>query len=195
MKTNIKYLFYLSLFVVFISSCIEEPVPKPRGYFRIDLPNKEYRKIDKLPFPFTFDLPQYAHANLTRYYDGDSNFLDIDFEGFGSRIHMSYMNADTNLPKLLNDSRTLVFKHVEKAQDISEELIYHDEQNVFGTFYGIDGNAASGSQFYLTDSSRHFLRGALYFNVRPNFDSIAPVQAFIKKDILRIIESLEWKNE
>ena len=189
-----KQFLYLFIIVALISSCNNEPIPKPRGYFRIDLPQKEYRTIDSIPFPFSFDLPQYAKVNLSRYKQGNRNFLDIDFYGYGSRIHMSYIKVDTNLPKLLNDARTLVFKHVEKAQEINEELIYNTKKNVFGTFYGIDGNAASGSQFYVTDSSNHFLRGALYFNVKPNFDSIAPVQAFIKKDIKQIIESIEWNE-
>lgn len=188
-----KYILISSLVLLFVA-CTNEPTPKPIGYFRIDLPEKEYRPIDSLPFPFTFDLPQYARVNLERFEKGDRNFLNLDFLGYGARIHMSYIPIDTNLPRLLDDARSLVFKHVEKAQDINEQLIFNTDKNVYGTYYAIDGNAASGSQFYLTDSTKHFLRGALYFNVKPNFDSIAPVQQFLKKDIEHLINSLEWRE-
>lgn len=174
-------------------ACNNETIPKPMGYFRIDLPEKNYEVVDTIPFPFRFELPQYAYVNLERTAK-DERFLNIDFARYGARIHMSYLKVDTNLPKLLDDSRTLVYKHVAKAQDIVEQQIYNENKRVFGNFYGIDGNAASGSQFYLTDSTNHFLRGALYFNVVPNFDSIAPVQNFIKQDIANLIETFEWKE-
>lgn len=181
------------LSVLCFYACQEAIAPKPKGYFRIDLPEKSYQMVDTLPFPFQFELPQYAHPNLNRT-KTDSNFFNIDFTRFDARLHLSYISIEDNLPKLLEDARTLVYKHVSKAQDIRENLIINKEDRVFGTFYEIAGNAASGSQFYITDSSRHFLRGALYFNVEPNYDSIAPVQSFIDKDISMLLESFNWKN-
>jgi gliding motility-associated lipoprotein GldD len=178
---------------IVIISCGDNPVPRPIGYFRIDLPQKEYHQVDSLPLPFEFELPQYASVNLDRT-KNDPNFLNIDFPKFGARIHMSYIPIDTNLAKVLEDSRALVYKHVVKAQDIVENQVINPEERVFGTYYQIEGNAASGSQFYLTDSTKHFLRGALYFNVEPNYDSIAPVQNFIKEDIEQMIESFSWKE-
>lgn len=186
--------FSLALLAVVLIGCQGEPTPKPVGYFRIDLPEKNYEKVDSIPFPFSLELPQYAHVNLRRTKQ-DKNFLNIDFTRFGARIHMSYIPINNNLPKLLEDSRTLVYKHVVKAQDIKENLVINKDERVFGTYYQIEGNAASGSQFYLTDSVNHFLRGALYFNVEPNYDSIAPVQAFIKEDIEALIEGFQWKEE
>ncbi len=187
MKQIITLFLLVTLF-----ACNNEPVPKPAGYFRIDLPEKEYQLIDSIPFPFQFDLPQYAAVNLKRTAK-DKRFLNIDFSKYGARIHMSYLPVEDNLPKLLDDPRTLVYKHIEKAQDITENRIHDSKKRVFGTFYSLDGNTASGSQFYLTDSTQHFFRGALYFNVVPNYDSIAPVQVFIKEDIERLIDSFEWK--
>jgi gliding motility-associated lipoprotein GldD len=174
-------------------SCINDPLPKPTGYYRIDLPEKDYQTIDSIPFPFRFELPKYATVNLERIEENE-NFLNIDFNRFGARIHLSYITVDGNLPKLLEDSRTLVYKHTVKAQDIGENLVINKAARVFGTYYQIEGNSASGSQFYLTDSNDHFLRGALYFNVSPNYDSIAPVQEFIKQDIEQMIESFSWKD-
>jgi gliding motility-associated lipoprotein GldD len=186
MKKLITPILLLGLF-----ACQETPIPKPIGYFRIDLPEKQFDVVDSLPFPFQFELPQYAAINLEKTKE-DSRFLNIDFPRYGARLHMSYIKVDTNLPKLLNDARTLVYKHLEKAQDISETSIYKESKRVFGVFYTLDGNTASGSQFYLTDSTNHFLRGALYFNVVPNFDSIAPVQTFITKDLRHLIETARW---
>ena len=184
--------FILLLSALTILSCGESPLPKPIGYFRIDLPTKEYAVVDSIPFPFQFELPQYAYPNLKRTIT-DPSFLNIDFPKYGARIHMSYLPVNDNIGELLENSRTLVYKHVTKAQDIRENLIYNEEGRVFGTYYQIEGNAASGSQFYMTDSNNHFLRGALYFNVQPNFDSIAPVQTFLKADIENLIESFEWQ--
>ncbi len=161
------------------------------GYFRIQLPEKHFEVADSIPFPFKFMLPQYARINLDRT-ESNRGFLNIDFPKYGARIHMSYLPVDTNLNQLFEDSRGLVYKHVSKAQDIKENIVFNEENRVFGMYYQIEGNAASGSQFFLTDSSTHFLRGALYFNVQPNYDSIAPVQQFIKKDIEVLIESFKW---
>tara|TARA_B110000503_G_C7168791_1_gene423267 strand:- start:6010 stop:6573 length:564 start_codon:yes stop_codon:yes gene_type:complete len=183
---------FLPFLLISLFACQETPIPKPTGYFRIDLPEKNYSQTDTLPFPFQFELPQYATINLERTKE-DSRFLNIDFPSYGARVHMSYLKIDSNLPTLLDDARTLVYKHLEKAQDISETSIYKEDKRVFGVFYTLDGNTASGSQFYLTDSTNHFIRGALYFNVVPNFDSIAPVQTFIEQDIQHLIETIKWK--
>ena len=174
--------------------CGNDPLPKPKGYFRIDLPEKTYQEItDSIPFPFSFELPQYAVVNLTRTKE-QANFFNVDFRRYGARIHFSYFPVDGNIGKLIEESRTLSYKHTEKAQEINEELIINQEESVFGTYYSIAGNAASSNQFFITDSSNHFLRGALYFNVAPNPDSIGPVGEFIKKDIVHLIETFNWKD-
>ncbi len=180
-----------SLVALALISCGSDPVPKPEGYYRIDLPEKTYHKVDSIPFPFSFEIPQYAEVNLRRTMD-EPEFLNIDFRRFGARLHLSYKPIDSNAYQLLEDARTLVYKHVVKAQDIKENLIINPEVRVFGTYYEIAGNAASGAQFYLTDSTNHFFRGALYFNVVPNYDSIAPVQDFLKEDVEYLIESFKW---
>lgn len=185
--------FFISTLLVLVS-CGNETLPKPKGYFRIDLPEKSYEELrDSIPFPFSFQLPQYGKVNLKRTKD-QANFFNVDFSRFGARIHFSYFPIEENLEKLLEESRTLSYKHTERAQEINEELILNPEERVFGTYYSIEGNAASSDQFYITDSSNHFLRGALYFNVAPNPDSIGPVSDFIKEDIIHLIETFSWKN-
>ncbi len=173
-------------------SCGSDPIPKPTAYYRIDLPEKEYKRIDSIPFPFSFEMAEYAKVNLKRTMK-EPEFMNIDFPRYGARLHLSYKAIDTNANQLLEDARSLVYKHVVKAQDIQENLIVNPEERVYGTYYEIAGNAASGAQFYLTDSTNHFLRGALYFSVEPNYDSLAPVQNFLKEDIERMIETFSWE--
>lgn len=184
----------LSILVIcfVLSACNERPLPKPTGYFRIDLPEKNFKRIDTLKQPISFEIPAYAHPNPRADQEG---YLNIDFPYFDARIHLSYIPVEDNLNSLLEDARTLVYKHVAKAQDINEGIVMNTEDQVYGMYYQIAGNAASGAQFYLTDSVNNFLRGALYFNTEPNFDSIAPVQEYLKQDIEHFIESFKWKNE
>ncbi len=190
-KTN--SLFIILVISIFTISCGSDTLPKPTGYFRIDLPEKVYTKIDSIPFPFSFELPQYGIVNLKRTKE-NPNFFNVDFGKFGARVHFSYLKVDTNIAQLLEESRSLAYKHTIKAQEINEILIRVPNKRLYGTLYSIKGNAASGSQFFLTDSTNHFLRGALYFNATPNADSLGPVENFIEKDINHFIESFEWKN-
>jgi len=183
---------FIAILCIFLFACEERYAPKPTAYFRIDLPEKEYKLIDDIPFPFSFELPQYGTVNLERTAE-DSSFLNLDFDRFQARIHMSYLPIEGNFRELLEDSRTLVYKHVAKAQDIEENLILDPKSKVYGSYFSIEGNAASSAQFYLTDSGTHFLRGALYFNVEPNADSIQPVQTFLKEDISHFMQSFSWK--
>ena len=188
-----KKTFLILVSALLLIACGDNYLPKPAGYFRIDLPEKKYKSADSLPFPFSFKIPKYSYVNLERT-KTDPNFFNIDFPRFNARLHLSYIPVDTNIAILLEDARTLVFKHVSKAQDIKEDLVFNDQDWVFGTYYQIAGDAASGTQFFLTDSTNHFLRGSLYFNNAPNQDSIQPVLNFIKQDIEHLFETFEWKN-
>ncbi len=104
------------------------------------------------------------------------------------------MDATGRLDSLIEDSRTLTFKHVVKAEAISEQFFTNPETNVHGLLYKLKGNTASSIQFFVTDSVRHFLRAALYFSVRPNKDSLAPAIDFIGEDVERMMRSVEWND-
>ncbi|MDX9696449.1 MAG: gliding motility lipoprotein GldD [Bacteroidales bacterium] len=188
----LQYYIVIILLSVFITSCRENTTPKPRGYFRIDLPEKEYQKFTS-DCPYSFDYPIYA----TIVADADKNtepcWINMDFNKIGGRLHISYKNINNNLGQILEDSRKLAYKHSIKADAIHEQVFIQPERNIYGILYEIDGNAASSIQFYVTDSINHYVRGALYFNVEPNKDSLAPVIRFIKDDIIVMIESFEWK--
>jgi gliding motility-associated lipoprotein GldD len=186
-------LIVITISLFFFLGCGNDTfTPKPKGYFRIDLPQKEYIPIEK-DCPFNFEIPTYSFLNPNINNPGKSCWFDIVFKNLNASIYLSYKPVDNNLNKYLEDSRSLAFKHTVKAFDIEQQIISYPEKRVFGLVYNIEGNAASSYQFHLTDSTNHFIRGSLYFNNMPNQDSIQPVLDFVKEDITHLFETFEWK--
>ncbi len=191
-----RYLFTVVLLTAFYSCTSNDYSPKPRGYFRIELPKKAYQTYQS-DCPYIFDYPVYANISPDSL-DRNANpcWIDIAYPAFNGRIHLSYFPVASRkaLDNMAEDAYKLVYKNVVKATEINAQTIYYPEQKVYGTYYSIEGNTASAVQFYLTDSVKHYLRGALYFHERPQADSIQPVLNFMKKDIDVMIKSLRWKN-
>lgn len=173
-------------------ACQHSYTPKPRGYLRVEFPEKAYIRWDSA-CPFEFDIPVYGRVVPDTDASSEPCWLNIEFPDFDGTIHLSYKKVSDNLNEYIEDSRTLAYKHTIRADAIHETVYTDPAQKVYGILYDIKGNAASSIQFYLTDSSRHFLRGALYFNVTPDKDSLAPVITYFKEDIIRMIESFKWK--
>jgi gliding motility-associated lipoprotein GldD len=197
MRSKKKYFFFISIyiliFILFLAGCSDNYSPKPRGYFRIDLPEKQYARFDST-YPYSFEYPVYAKVIADNRATSEPYWINIDFPRFQGRIYISYKPVKGNLTEYLEDARTFVVKHIPKAEAIDDTLIYRPEDRVFGLVYYIQGSqAASPCQFFVTDSSAHFLRGALYFNVEPNNDSLAPVLAFIEEDIRHLVKTFRWK--
>ena len=193
-----KTIFLVSLICLsaFLTSCGNDGfVPKPRGYLRIDLPEKKYRSFDST-FPFRFEYPVYANVSFDKFTQEEVYWMNLEFTRFKGKIHLSYKDLkNTNLSRLTEDARTMVYKHAPKATGIRESLIEHYDRKIFGMAYSIEGSeAASSFQFYVTDSTHHFLRGALYFDAVPNNDSLQPVIDFIVNDIDHLIATLHWKD-
>jgi gliding motility-associated lipoprotein GldD len=183
----------IAVMLLIIQGCEQDYTPKPRGYFRIDFPEKAYTRFDST-YPYSFEYPDYAKVLPDTRPTSEPYWINIDFPRFQGRIHISYKPVDGNLGKFLEDSRTFVVKHIPKADAINDSLVYRPEDRVYGLIYYIDGaQAASPCQFFVTDSSSHFLRGALYFNVSPNNDSLAPVIDFIQEDIRHMLKTFKWK--
>ncbi len=187
--------FYFMIFgVLLFSSCETDYAPKPRGFFRIDVPEKNYTVIDTLP-AYQFESPDYAVLSPDEESPWEKNWITINFPEFKGSLHISYKPVDENLAVYLEDMHAMLMKHLPKASAIQDSLIYAPERDVYGLLFSIQGKSvASPLQFYLTDSTRHFVRGALYFNIRPNNDSLAPVINFLRKDVDHFIESLHWKE-
>ena len=176
--------------------------PKPRGYFAIALPNHAYTLFSKAGFPYQFEYPSYGSilkdTTMTTFMkdkNGIDYWINVDFPQWNARIYLSYKNMKGagDLEKLLNDAHELSFVHTKKADYINEPEFHNDSTHVHGVYYDVGGNAASAIQFFATDSNKHYLRGALYFNVTPNADSLQPMVAFLSKDIEHLIKTLRWK--
>jgi gliding motility-associated lipoprotein GldD len=190
-----KYLIAIfSVIFLLASSCKEEYTPKPRGYFRISFQEKSYHQLDSAALPYRFDLPDYSKVVPDNDRLSEPYWINVIIPAHKAEVNISYKKIDNNLAKLTEDSRTLAYKHSIKADAINERIFINPEKKVYGTIYQIEGNAASPLQFYLTDSTRNFLRGALYIREVPNIDSLRPVIDYLTPDIIRLIETTEWKH-
>jgi len=190
-----KYLNFLSaLFLLLTFSCHEEYIPKPHGYFRISFQEKSYHNLDSSALPYRFDIPAYSKVVPDNDRLAEPFWVNLIVPAHKAEVNISFKKVENNLAKLIEDSRTLAYKHSIKADAINERVFINPEKKVYGTIYMIDGNAASPLQFYLTDSSQNFLRGALYIREVPNIDSLRPVIDFLTPDVIRLIETTEWKR-
>ena len=145
-------------------------------------------------FPYSFDFPKYSYIQIDTSLHAEPYWLNIQFPTYKATIHISYKNIKNDLNTFVEDAHFLVFKHDSKADAIKTQEFHYPEKKVHGLLFDIKGNAASLMQFYITDSSNHFIRGALYFNVPPNKDSLAPVIQYIREDIIELISTFNWEK-
>jgi gliding motility-associated lipoprotein GldD len=191
---NLIRIVILNFFLLAAAACGDSYVPKPRGYFRIDLPEKEYRLMDSI-YPYVFEMPVYARIWPDTSSLAEPYWINVEYRPFHAQLHISYKPVNGNLAGYLDDAHTLVNKHIPKASAISQQEFINPAAKVYGLVYEIKGSdAASPCQFYLTDSTSRFVRGALYFDVIPNNDSLAPVIEFLRDDIRHMINTFRWKK-
>lgn len=185
--------FFLTGLLLGLTGCEENYIPKQRAYFRITFPEKKYEKISLQSCPFTFEAPVYSAIIPDTGLNSEPCWFNVEFSQFKGTLYLSYKPVEGNLKKFVEDSRTLSMKHISRASGMNEEEIINPEKKIYGKYYSVKGSSASSVQFYITDSVKNFLRGSLYFYATPNPDSIAPVQRFIEKDIMHLLETFEWK--
>ena len=188
-----------AFFLLLLVACTAEYSPKPKEYPHIELPARQYERDETAQCPFTFE----RHANALVYRDTQvfdfkpdrDCWLNIVYPDYGATIYLSYKNlqAGYSVEQLREDAYRLTYQHTRRADYIEPYFVEGDAQ-VFGVVYDVGGDAASATQFFLTDTLHHWLRGALYFNVTPNFDSLAPVIRYINDDIIHLIETLQWTD-
>ena len=168
--------------------------PKPKAYHRIEFPDKAYHSL-QLAVPFEFNYPVYGQMERDSSEEALNHWYDLVFKPFNAKVHLSYYRVqnEDQLNALTEDARTFAFNHTVKATAIRQVPISFPERAVYGLIYEIEGNTASYLQFYLTDSTKHYLRGALYFNERPKVDSIQPVLSFLRSDIDHLIKTFNWR--
>lgn len=169
------------------TSCEEEPVPKPKAQLRLEYPGTDYALI-RSDCPFQFEKSDACEAVFN-----EKCWLNLEYHELKASVNMTYRPVENNLQELLREAEKLTFNHTIKADGISSRPFVDDKKRVYGSVYEVTGNAASPLQFHLTDSLNHFITGAVYFDVQPNYDSIRPAVRHIEKDIIRLIETMEWK--
>ena len=183
----------LLISIIVLASCHQKYTPKPKGYFRIEFPDKSYHML-KMDLPYSFEVADYSKVVKDEERNARPGWINIVTPENKAYLHISYAKLHDNLAEHIEESRKLAYNHSVKADAIQERLYINPQHRVYGTIYYIDGNAASPVQFYLTDSVENFLRGALYIREIPNIDSIRPVIQFLKPDIIHLIETTTWKN-
>ena len=214
-RINRVLLLHISLSLLMLWSCNSVYTSKKAGYYKIDFPGRNYIKFEKEGFPYSFEYPQYANiVRDTAYFDSTSDnpfWLNVDFPQFKGKIFMSYKTIGgtslyrvkkngvytdstgiNSFEKMVNDCYNLSYKNDVKAYSI-EDSVMHTPNNVSGIFFRITGNVATAKQFFLSDTNRHFLRGALYFDATPNEDSLHPINDFLQEDMKHLINTLRWK--
>jgi len=191
-----KPLIVLVIMTLFFA-CNSPYIPKQEGYFKIPLPEKKYVAFNEPSYPYTFEYPSYARiVKDSAFFDSipeNPYWINIDFPQFAGRIYMSYKSIGKyKLEQLINDAYKMTNKHTVKASGIEDSLI-HPASNVSGIFFKVEGDVATANQFFVTDSTHNFLRGALYFDATPNEDSLKPVNDFLVRDMKHLINTFRWK--
>ena len=177
------------LTALFLGACEGDYTPKPKGYFRIDMPSAEYQEFNT-DCPFHFDFNKVASLK-----DKGRCWYDIKYPRLEATLQLTYRQVtEDNLDTLLYEGHELAYKHTVKADGIDEKLYIDEQKRVYGLLYQLKGDAATSMQFFMTDSTDHFLRGVLYYYSSPNADSLKPVNDFMRGEMIRMIESLEWEN-
>lgn len=175
------------LVLVGTGGCQEAQLPKPKSQLSL-----------------SYDKPQHALINsgCPYIFEKNTNGLlifkkncaaTIEYPQLNGSIFLTYRPVNGNINTLLNEAQKLTYEHVRKADDILEEKWVNEDKRTFGMFYDLKGNAASQSQFYITDSTNHFLTGSIYFNAKPNYDSIYPAAVYLKNDIRHLMETVRWE--
>lgn len=176
--------------IITLSSCNQKEVlPKPSGQLALDFPQGTYANMNNNNCPFSFQVNEFARVLAKR----DCS-MKIEYPGMEATVYLNYRPVQDNLRQLLIDGQRLSYEHNQKADVIADFPFVNANNKTYGMMYEIEGNAASNAQFYVTDSTKHFLTASLYFYSKPNFDSILPAVDYVKKDMVKMMETLKWKE-
>lgn len=194
--------FAIALLSILSFSCKKDSYfPKPRGYYQFDFPKKNKDiTLQMDACAFTFQYPDYVSIEQdTTYFDTKPDhpcWLNLKYPTLNGTIHMSYksLSGQKSLIDLTEDYHKMTNKHVIKAEFIDDAVLKNDKKKIYGLLNNVGGNVASTYQFYLTDSSNHFIRGSLYFKTKPNVDSLKPALDFVYQDLTKILDSWAWKD-
>jgi gliding motility-associated lipoprotein GldD len=183
----------LIIFTISMVSCKQEKdIPKPIGYFRIDLPERNYELFND-DCPYTFELPNYAIAFNKPNTPPEKCMKNIFFPRFNATIYITYIPLENNFYEASKFSQDIVYEHRTMASGIKEQEYIDYDKKVYGNAYTLEGDVACNFLFYLTDSTNHYFAGSMYFETKPNYDSLQPVIDFLREDVMHLIETFHWK--
>ncbi len=194
-KSSVLFFGFAALFFM---ACNSAYTPKPTGFYKINFPEKKYQLFDEPGYPYAFEYPVYAKVVKDSTFFGEATenewWINVDFPEFNGRIYVSYKEIGKyKFDSLVKHSFFMTSKQSAKAYSIDDSLV-NTSNGVSGMFFTVGGDAATSNQFFLTDSTKHFLRGALYFDATPNADSLQIVNDFIKSDLKHLVNTFRWKN-
>jgi len=183
-----KKLGIVLIIAVFLVACNGETLPKQKPYLKLQYPLASYKITNSNCF-YNFEVSNLATVNFK-----NNCWATVQYPNLKATIHITYRAVDNNLDEILKEIEKLTFEHTVKADVINAPKEYENfEKKVYGSLYTIEGNVATNIQFRVTDSVKHVLSGALYFYAKPNYDSIVPTIKYLEKDMMHLIETLEWK--
>lgn len=186
-----RFTLLITVLIFFGCNGDKSYIPKPPTFLKIELEDRTYKDyISDCNFKFT--KPDYFNPKKAQH--GTCN-LDIDFMRHNGTLHLSFIKMDTTLSAYVNYAIDKVDEHKVKAIAIRDTNFINESNSAYGTFFELQGNVASPFQFYLTDSTNHFMSGVVYFNARPNYDSIRPVLHYVKEDLYKLMETFTWEEE
>lgn len=190
-----KGIILLLIGVILFVSCTDDsmPLPKPPTYLRLDLPEHKYERIN-IPCNYDFELSKLYKLKDVYIENQLTCHKDINLGPLNAMIHFSYIDMVEPLSKYVNYAIDKVDEHKIKADEISDQQIIRSKDKVFGTIFELKGNVASPFQFYLTDSTKRFVSGVVYFNCRPNYDSLKPSLDYLKIDLMHLMNTFQWKK-
>lgn len=187
-----KFLISILLLLFVFTSCEDNEllIPKPPTYLRTELPAHKYKTFSD-DCPYTF---QVSELFTVKEVSEDNCHKDIDLGKINGVIHFSYIDMTESLSSYVNFANDKIDEHKLKATAINDEKILHPNKNVYGTFFELKGDVATPFQFYLTDSTDRFVSGVVYLNSKPNYDSLMPTLTYLKKDLMELVNTFEWKK-
>jgi len=184
---KIKSLLFLLAALMLFIGCKEEALPKPKAMLRLEYPNTEYNILDTKYF-------QFNKNKASEFEQKNNKAITLDYPTLKGSLFITYKEVENNIDKLLMDAQRLSIEHSAKADGILPYPFVNEEDKVYGMYFEVVGDAASQAQFYVTDSTKHFVTGSLYFYTKPNYDSIYPAASYLQNDIKIFMESLRWKE-
>jgi gliding motility-associated lipoprotein GldD len=195
---NRNIFFFLLLSASFLVACNSTYTYKKKGYFKIDFPERKYQLFDQPGYPYKFEYPVYANVIKDSSFFGEATenpwWINVDIPLFKGRIYISYKQVGkNNFDSLVSDAFKLAYKQHADVATAIEPTTLSTPNGIDGMYFSLGGNTATANQFFLTDSTTHFLRGSLYFYATPNADSMGIVNDFLKKDVEHLINTLQWK--